>query len=421
MATRLYGVIWRWHFLAGVIACPVLFVVAITGAVYVFEPELERWSHEEILEVEPGSTRVPIDQLIATAATVCTPTGANVPGARDHTVVVYCREGHRREAYLDPYRGTLLGVRDVESTFFGVVFQLHWDLMLGEYGRLAVEWGSAWAALLLLSGAVLWWPRGKRRRAGVWYPRRALAGRQWLRDLHAVLGAYAVPVLALVVATGLMWTPLAGQERWHPLTEDAVHEAWDDPPSSEVVPGAARIGVDAALAAAGIDRARDRRSIYVEMLARPEQSYAFLLYDESFESVASAESIWIDAYAGTLLLALGWDDRSVLGKLDSAQYGIHVGALMSLPGRILACLAALILAALCVTGPWMWWKRRPAGQLGIPPRARHTPWALLALLGALGWLLPTVGVTLLVALVIEGALWLRRARSHASPPPASPG
>jgi uncharacterized iron-regulated membrane protein len=68
----------------------------------------------------------------------------------------------------------------------------------------------------------------------------------------------------------------------------------------------------------------------------------------------------------------------------------------------------------------MWWKRRPKGKLGAPPRANRTPWALFAVLVPLGWLLPTIGVSVIAVLVIEGALWLWRSRFAATPPASNP-
>ena len=59
----------------------------------------------------------------------------------------------------------------------------------------------------------------------------------------------------------------------------------------------------------------------------------------------------------------------------------------------------------------MWWKRRPAGKLGVPPAAQ-AHWALYVLLAALGWLLPTVGATLLVFALIEAVRWLIRRRTR---------
>lgn len=412
-ASRIYGVLWRWHFLAGLAACPIV-LVALTGALYAFQPELDPLVDPDLLVVEPAPTRARFDDLVATAARSCTPRGIVLPSADERPAIVYCTGEPRREIFLDPYRGHVLGERVEGGSLFSVIFELHRDLLLGDPGRILVEWASAWTLLLLLSGAVLWWPRGKRRGGGVWWPRRGVSGRQWLCDLHAVIGAYTIPVLFAITASGLTWTLLAGHERWHPLTEDKIHDTWDHPPASKVIPGAKRIGFDAALAAARIDPATEPLAIYVDPPTKPDGSYAALVYDDRFESPWRGSSIWIDAYSGAELARLGWADRSTLGKLDSTMYSIHIGSLLGLPGRILACVAAVILALLCVTGPWMWWKRRPAGRLGAPPRASRRSWALLAVLAAFGWLLPTVGITLL-AIANRGSSPSPRFESSAPP------
>jgi uncharacterized iron-regulated membrane protein len=416
--TNLHGTLWRWHFLAGLAACPIVLVVALTGALYSFQPELEAWKDAALLRVEPGPARLPLDRLIASVPggpDGCTPIGIDVSPRPDRSVRVWCSEGARREVLVDPYRGQVLGQREWEESLFGLVFRLHWDLLLGERGRLAVEWATSWVVLLLLSGAALWWPRGKRRGGGVFWPRGGLRGRQRLRDLHAVFGAYAVPVLFALAATGLFWTALAGQERWHRLVDDRAQRAWEAPPTSTVRAGGHRIGLDAAVRAAGLDLARDERALYLSPPAAPQAPYALFVYDPTYESPSRSEAIWVDAYSGALLDKVGWGDRSAIGKIDGAGYAVHVGAFLALPGRILACAAALVLAALSATGPWMWWKRRPRGGLALPPRARRVPWPMLAALAGLGWLLPAVGWTFIAVLAIEGLAWLwRRAFADAA-------
>lgn len=398
MATRTYGILWRWHFLAGLAACPVLIVIAITGALYAFQPELERVLSPELHEVSPGSTRLAIDPLVARLPADCTPATIDQAPRTNAAVVVWCSATPPRRVFLDPYTGRVLGSQTWDDSLFGIVLELHWELMLGDRGRLVIEWATSWALLLMLSGAYLWWPR---RKAGVWWPRRHVAGRQRLRDLHAIAGAYMLPVLLALAATGLFWTQLAGQNRWKPIAADAVSETWKAPPTSRVVSGATRIGYDRALAAAGIAGYTTERRVRVRIGAKPDAAYQVYVTDESDGSPSQAILTIVDAYDGRVLRRLDWDAHSALGKLDAAGYAIHVGAIAGLPGRILAVLAALVLATLCATGPWMWWKRRPRGQLGIPPRAERFAWPLLTALAILGVVLPTVGYTLLAVLAFE--------------------
>ena len=55
---RLYRVIWRWHFYAGMIIAPALIVVAATGALYIFKDELEAVLYPGVTYVEPAAERV---------------------------------------------------------------------------------------------------------------------------------------------------------------------------------------------------------------------------------------------------------------------------------------------------------------------------------------------------------------------------
>jgi uncharacterized iron-regulated membrane protein len=45
-------------------------------------------------------------------------------------------------------------------------------------------------------------------------------------------------------------------------------------------------------------------------------------------------------------------------KLLRANYDVHTGAILGLPGKILAFIASLICASLPVTGVYIWWGRR---------------------------------------------------------------
>ena len=41
--TALYRTIWRWHFYAGLFVIPLILILATTGAIYLFKPQVERW------------------------------------------------------------------------------------------------------------------------------------------------------------------------------------------------------------------------------------------------------------------------------------------------------------------------------------------------------------------------------------------
>jgi uncharacterized iron-regulated membrane protein len=395
MATRLYGLFWKWHFAVGLIACPLVAIVALTGAIYAFEPELKRWADSDALVVEPTGSLRSLDELAAVATTRCQVTGVQLPGRPDGSYAFYCED--ERTVFIDPYRAEVLpGISSTTAKVVTVAFDLHWELMLGERGRLLVEWATSCTVLLMITGAILWWPRGKRRSGGVWYPRTKLKERQLLRDLHAVAGGYALPVVLALSATGLMWTVHAGDDRWSKVVGHAEHEHEKSKPAGD------RIGLDAAIAAAKVDPVA--HAMWIGIPHEPDGNYDFYVHmgDQSTPSVI--QTVSIEAYTGRELERESWDKRTAMQKVDIARYSIHVGAILGLPGRVAAFVASIILGALCITGPWMWWKRRPKGQLGIPPAARAPKW-IYPVVALLGWLLPTVGATLLLLVAIELVRW----------------
>ena len=38
---KLYRAIWRWHFYAGLFVVPFILLLALTGAIYLFKPQLD--------------------------------------------------------------------------------------------------------------------------------------------------------------------------------------------------------------------------------------------------------------------------------------------------------------------------------------------------------------------------------------------
>jgi len=399
VATRLYGIVWRWHFLFGMAATPIVLVIALTGALYAFEPELSATLDDRV-DVAPTETWIDLDRVAALGAAVprCTPGSIYIPSRRDRTFTVHCEQGEHHQVLVDPYRARAVAEREGHSVF-DIVFDLHWELMLGEGGRRIIEWATSCVVALMLSGVILWWPRGKRTTEGVWTIRRGQKTRTLLRDVHAVVGVYALPVLFVMTATGLMWTIHAGGRRWAPLVDDAVTQSFNADPKS--TPGPTKLSIAAAVRAAGYDRATDPRAVFLSLPKEPTDTYGVYIYDDEQTTPWVTQAVTVDAYSGKVLRSLSWRDRSALGKVDTLRYSLHVGSILGLPGRIAAVVGVLVLSALCITGPWMWWKRRPAKKLGIPPRAKKVPiplWIALALLGAL---LPLLGYTLLAVVGIE--------------------
>ncbi|WP_322042020.1 PepSY domain-containing protein [Paraburkholderia sp. J67] len=219
-----YRTLWRWHFYAGLFVMPFLIVLAITGTIYCFQPQIEPLLYPHRLVVTPMDTpRLPADTLLARAQASLPPDAKAIRAhidanpARSAEFVFALANGSKESVYLNPYSGDVLGTLDVDGRFMQVDRMLHRKLLLGKSGELLMELASCWTLVMIGTGVALWWPRstsgskGSKLRAAIW-PRLSTKGRPLWKSLHSVIGIWlAVGALAFVLS-GLPWTGSWGKQ-----------------------------------------------------------------------------------------------------------------------------------------------------------------------------------------------------------------
>ncbi|MFL9918981.1 PepSY domain-containing protein [Paraburkholderia fungorum] len=214
-----YRTLWRWHFYAGLFVMPFLVVLAITGTVYCFQPQIEPLLYPHRLIVEPqASPRLTEDTLLAKAraampanARAVTAPIANAPD-RSTEFIFRLANGEKHSVYLNPYSGEVLGTLSVERRFMQVDRMLHRKLLLGKPGELLMELAACWTLVMIGTGVALWWPRGETTARAALVPRFSLQGRALWKNLHAVMGIWlALGALAFVLS-GLPWSGSWGKQ-----------------------------------------------------------------------------------------------------------------------------------------------------------------------------------------------------------------
>src|SRR5581483_6690509 len=118
---RGYRTLWRWHFYAGLFVMPFLVILAITGTLYCFQPQIEPLLYPHRLVVAPqASPRLGEDALLARARTAMPPgavaTTAHIASRADRSAEFVFRlpDGRRESVYVNPYDGAVLGTLDVD-------------------------------------------------------------------------------------------------------------------------------------------------------------------------------------------------------------------------------------------------------------------------------------------------------------------
>jgi uncharacterized iron-regulated membrane protein len=214
-----YRTLWRWHFYAGLFVMPWLLVLAITGTIYCFQPQIEPLLYPHRLVVAPTATpRLPLDALLARARAELS-SGARVlrahveaNPARSAEFVFALPGGTKESVYVNPYDGAVLGTLDVDRRFMQLDRMLHRKLLLGKPGELLMELAACWTLVMIGTGVALWWPRAGASWRAALVPRAGARGRPFWKSVHASVGIWlAVGALAFVVS-GLPWTGSWGKQ-----------------------------------------------------------------------------------------------------------------------------------------------------------------------------------------------------------------
>jgi uncharacterized iron-regulated membrane protein len=457
-ASNLYRAVWRWHFYAGLLVLPFLIWLAVTGGLYVFKAEIDGYFHRDLKFVSASAGAVrPHSELVAAALAAHPGSLRKYRAAAtpddSAEVSVLTTQGEPLSVFVDPYRAQVLGAISDRSSVAWTIRKLHSLKYFGAVARGAIEIAAGWAILLVATGIYLWWPRGNGR-GGVVSVRGQPRQRLFWRDLHAVTGIFVGAALVFLAITGMPWSVVWGakvnewanghnfgypagvrvavpmsQQRLNDVAptawslEQALvpksahaghdgqdgqdgHEGHHGEPAAVAKVSSQAISLDAAMAT--FEKLGVASGFTVNPPKGPTGVYSASVYPNN---LAQQRVVHLDQFTGQPLIDMGYADYGPLGRWLEWGINVHMGQEFGVPNQALLVLVCLAIVLLCVSAAAMWWKRRPAGGLGVPPLPtdRRVLYGLVALLALGGIAFPLVGASLLVMLVLD--LLLSRAPS----------
>lgn len=425
-----YNAVRRWHFYAGLFCLPFVLWLSLTGAVYLFRPQVEALIDRPYAQVaRPGESR-------ASAAAQAAAAVAAVPGGELHRyqlpdtgtqavqVLVGRPDGSEVRVYVHP--GTLAVLKTVneQDRLMRIVFRLHGELYAGAWGSYLVELAASWTIVMIVTGLFLWWPRGGGL-AGVVYPRLRGGGRRMWRDLHGVTGFWVSAFALFLLVSGLPWAKSWGAylKSVRAVAEGAppVRQDWSSGHGSgtRAMRGEHAEHGGMTMAHPRVDYAQlDRVVAAVQplrlagpvLVAPPAGSgEPWTAKSDTADRPLRADAT-VDGATGRVLSRKGFADRKLVDRLVGWGVAIHEGQAFGWANQLLNLLTALGLMLLSVGATVLWWRRKPDRLLGAPPALAPRP-AGAALVGGvvlLGVLLPLFGASLVAVLLVERLL-LRRA------------
>jgi uncharacterized iron-regulated membrane protein len=415
VAALTYRAIWRWHFHAGLFCIPFVLILALTGSIYLFKPQIDAFADRAVDSLAVNGPRATGEAQIA-AALASSPGSKlfvyEVPREPDDAVRIhiYASDGSGRIVYVHP--GTLAVLKTVPHTarLTEFVRTVHANLLVGRNGAILLELAASWAIVMIVTGLYLWWPRDARGAAGVVYPRLHSGRRVFWRDLHAVTGVWISTLALFLLLTALPWTPIWGKgfEEVRALGAGEVQADWSTRGAVDHrahLRGAPAGSVGSPL---GVDDIVARvRGMQLEPPVRiylPSDRQPHWRVRSETQNRPRVRELEFDARSGELLREQKFADKPLVDRVVGIGVAAHEGQLFGPANQALGLAAALGFLTLCVSGVVMWWRRRPDGSLGIPatpvPDFRiRAP--LAGSIVALGVLLPVLGASLL-ALMASG-------------------
>lgn len=406
--TAIYRTIWRWHFYAGLLVLPLMIVLSLSGALYLFKPQVERWEERAFQGLPTGHAAAPSAQLAAAMAAF--------PQARLASYRLPERAGDAamahlalpkgqgmRDVFVSP-QGKVLGALDPDRRIIAIDREIHGQLLLGRSGSWLVELAASWAIVMIATGLYLWWPRD-RGLAGIVWPRLGRGSRTFWRDLHAVTGFWVSGLALVLLFTGLPWADawgsafkavrqemgwMKGAQDWtiggRPADAAGLHAEHDHGAMMAAMPASSmtdRTAPDPALFDTMVGHARAARLAFPALVVPPgapageggsgKPSPDWVVKSDA-QNRPLRVTIRYDAANGHLLSREDFAERQVLDRVVGYGVAWHEGQLFGWINQLVGLMTAIMLITITVSGFVMWRRRKPQGVLGAPPAPLEARW-----------------------------------------------
>lgn len=426
----LFVALHRW---AGLFIAVFLFVTGLTGAVISWDHELDEWLNPHLNDARAaGPARDPLELVAEVEARHPQVRVTSLPLAAEpgHSYSFWVEprvdpatdrlhEPGYNQIFVDPASGEELGQREwgavwpiTRENFVSFLYKLHFSLHIPE-----IAGNDHWGLWLLGVVALIWTvdcftgvyltlPARRRARAAedqlaenqASVIASAPARRSWLQrwkpawkvrwrggpyqlnfDLHRAGSLWTWGLLFIVAFTAFslnlyrevffpvmtlvsdatpspfelreprpMNRPIAETYSYREAVDQARAEArrrgWDAPPGSMFY--------------------SPEFGIYGVAFFRPEEGHG--------AGGVGHRTLYFDSVDGSLLGSREPWTGTAADLFVQAQFPLHSGRILGLPGRILISMMGLVVAMLSVTGVYIWWKKRKARlkKAGAAPRSR---------------------------------------------------
>ncbi len=374
----------------------IITLICFSGAMLVFEDEVNELScrdlcYVETVKEEPVSIGKLLEKVASALPDSISVTGVSISSDPERAYQVSLSKPRRASLYVDQYTGEIKGKKE-RSGFFMFMFRMHRWLLDSMnpgnegifLGKMIVGVSTLLFVVVLVSGIVIWWPRTRRALKN---SLKISATKGWKRfwyDLHVAGGMYALIFLLAMALTGLTWSfpwyrtafykvfgvevqqrASHGNEQKHNehkgntgLANQEKKGGGNGRRSADKRKGSESNHSDRYSAASPFacwqevyDKLRHQNPEYKQISV--SSGTASVSFDR-FGNQRASDRYSFNTDTGEFTETSLYQHQDKSGKIRGWIYSVHVGNWGGMFTRILAFIAALIGAALPLTGYYLW-------------------------------------------------------------------
>ncbi|MER2491592.1 PepSY-associated TM helix domain-containing protein [Catenovulum sediminis] len=437
--SKLQQRVWRWHFYAGLMVIPFALILALSGSLYLFKPQISAFYDEQINKTIPtGQVAKNAQPLNADRLLDITlqrypnaqlkkyfPTDADDPSVE---MEIKTNTGHKK-LWVNKYNGELIAEKNVADLPLNIVKNIHGELLAGNKGSYLVEFMACWMIVLLISGLYLWWPNKtllpnfkSNNKREVW------------RSLHTSLGIWFSLLILVFLLTGLPWTQVWGEgfkriqnliqlknpgQEWNvTLTSSPSEHVHDDGldlwTTQNKAENVTLVSQHNTQQQSAVSLQRILQKPTVQKMHMPIEVYPPKMENGVWTVRSMTQyrpdrvTVHFDKWSGEEIMRITFADYNTLKQVVALGISLHEGALFGWLNQLLGVLVTLAIILLSVSGFIIWWKRKPQGKLAAPKKPAATPitFAMTVAITVLAVFLPLVGLSIIAVFIFELSWYL---------------
>ena len=376
MNKRSKAILLQLHLWIGLISGILIFIISITGSIYVFNEEIKKIIDNNELKVDFNSKpkRKSLTELVAKAEATFdnkySYQNIFIPNLPNQAISILFEETNEdsfgypsymkfcKTVYLNPYTGEIVKIENTKWEFFNVIFWVHTTLFMAhnDISNYIIVI-TIWVFILsLLSGIILWWPKKtKGFKAGLKFNWKSYT--RWKRknfDLHKILGFYACIIGLVFALTGLLWASQSFNTSIKWLANGGKTYAEEELPKAKKDKAIKPLDDILNQVLKNIPQSK-----YVLIREHPNEKVPYIVRSYVDETINFTRiEMYYDKYSAELLLQEDFSSKNNGEKLQMLNYDLHVGSIGGVPTKILAFVISLIIASLPITGVLFWLGRK---------------------------------------------------------------